>query len=260
MSSQLETTEAERPVWLVKVPKFLAAKWKETAESGGPGAKLGTIRFQSAQLQPSETAVPENFTLSLPEGTEGVPLAYQISQLGDGQEHTHVFSSDPDEGLSVSGKVVCRFDAHAQRSMTENNPWETNWGSVTIDPAYCKLSRERYEAANRKTRTLQMTDGRRDRFAHLKRQQKPKRPAETLRGSRPSETKRVRMEKDELEKLLFSLFEKRPNWSLSDLVEATDQPQAWLKEILLQVAVLNKKGNVKGSYALKPEYAVNLPG
>mmetsp|Transcript_1644 Transcript_1644/g.3840 ORF Transcript_1644/g.3840 Transcript_1644/m.3840 type:complete len:161 (-) Transcript_1644:174-656(-) len=84
--------------------------------------------------------------------------------------------------------------------------------------------------------------------------------AETLRGSRPSETKRVRMEKDELEKLLFSLFEKRPNWSLSDLVEATDQPQAWLKEILLQVAVLNKKGNVKGSYALKPEYAVNLPG
>ncbi len=38
------------------------------------------------------------------------------------------------------------------------------------------------------------------------------------KAQKQTSNKRVRMEKDELESLLFNLFEKEPNWTISDLV------------------------------------------
>jgi len=256
----LETASADNPVWLVKVPKFLAAKWKEFAD-GGSGSILGTIKFKSDAPQPSGVA-PDSFTLELPEGTEGLPVTYQVNEMGSGADHTHMFSSTDDRESSLTGKVAKRFDVRPQRSLTEKSAWDSRWGKVDIDPTYCKLSRQRYAAANQKHRTLKKIDDQEGRIATLATMKYTgKRPMAIPGGPAPSsmEQKRVRIDKEELENLLFTLFEKKPQWSFSGLVEETNQPTAWLKEVLLGVAALNKKGANKGTYELKPEYAVNKP-
>lgn len=55
-------------------------------------------------------------------------------------------------------------------------------------------------------------------------------------------TKRVRMDRDALEHMLFKLFERTPYWTLVQLQKHTDQPTAFLKEVLGTMAVVNKKG------------------
>ena len=37
--------------------------------------------------------------------------------------------------------------------------------------------------------------------------------------------------------------------------QATEQPTAYLKEVLAEICLLNKQGPARGTYELKPEYA-----
>lgn len=41
---------------------------------------------------------------------------------------------------------------------------------------------------------------------------------------KPSEMKRTRRDRGELEDIMFKLFERQPNWALKQLVQETDQP------------------------------------
>ncbi|RZC80631.1 hypothetical protein C5167_043213 [Papaver somniferum] len=49
---------------------------------------------------------------------------------------------------------------------------------------------------------------------------------------KPQEIKRTQRDRGELEDIIFKLFEKQPNWTLKQLVQETDQPAHFLKEIL----------------------------
>jgi transcription initiation factor TFIIF subunit beta len=62
------------------------------------------------------------------------------------------------------------------------------------------------------------------------------------------------MERSDLLDLLFQIFEERPNNSLKALVDRTKQPLAWLREVLNDICIQNKRGPHSGSYELKPEY------
>ena len=66
--------------------------------------------------------------------------------------------------------------------------------------------------------------------------------------------KRERMPRNDLLNLLFRLFQEQPMYNLKALEEKTQQPTAWLKELLNETCILNKKGPNTGSYQLKPEY------
>lgn len=115
--------------------------------------------------------------------------------------------------------------------------------------------------------------------------------------TKPSEVKRTRRERGEMENIIFKLFERQPNWALKQLVLETDQPevcnyifytvfflwspltffidtihpliidlvfyltfyflfslQQFLKEILNDLCVYNKRGPNQGTHELKPEY------
>lgn len=69
-----------------------------------------------------------------------------------------------------------------------------------------------------------------------------------------AEGKAARMPRNELLDLLFKLFEDYEYWSLKGLRERTKQPEAFLKEVLESIAILNKKGPYALRYSLKPEY------
>ncbi|KAI8869964.1 hypothetical protein GQ42DRAFT_163069 [Ramicandelaber brevisporus] len=69
-----------------------------------------------------------------------------------------------------------------------------------------------------------------------------------------NEQKMSRMAKDTLVDLLFTLFTQYRYWPLRALIKKTQQPQAWLKEILGELCVLNRKGPYNSMYELKPEF------
>lgn len=52
-------------------------------------------------------------------------------------------------------------------------------------------------------------------------QEKKKAPA------KGSEMKRTRRDRDEMEEIMFKLFERQTNWTLKQLIQETDQPEVY---------------------------------
>jgi transcription initiation factor TFIIF subunit beta len=64
------------------------------------------------------------------------------------------------------------------------------------------------------------------------------------------------MPRNELMDMLFAAFERYPYWSLKGIAEHTKQPMQYLKEILSEICILNKRGPYTSTYQLKAEYKV----
>ena len=62
------------------------------------------------------------------------------------------------------------------------------------------------------------------------------------------------MPRNELMDVLFAAFERYPYWSFKGIVEHTKQPSQYLKEVLQEICILNKRGPYASNYQLKPEY------
>ncbi|GME79560.1 unnamed protein product [Ambrosiozyma monospora] len=69
-----------------------------------------------------------------------------------------------------------------------------------------------------------------------------------------SDGRAARMDKDKLMKLLFSMFNEYDYWSLKAIREKTNQPEAYLKECLENIAVMERGGTFSLTYRLKDEY------
>lgn len=69
--------------------------------------------------------------------------------------------------------------------------------------------------------------------------------------------KRERLPRSAVLDILFTEFEKYPYWSFKAIAEVANQPHAWLKECLAEVALLVKRGPYAGMYQLLPEYRKN---
>lgn len=77
------------------------------------------------------------------------------------------------------------------------------------------------------------------------------------RARQPEPTKidkRQRIPREDLENMVFKLFESKAYWSLKELTESTDQPVSFLKEVLNDICTLHRRGKYKSKYELKPEY------
>lgn len=61
----------------------------------------------------------------------------------------------------------------------------------------------------------------------------------------------ARMPRNQLLDMLFALYREQPRWSAKDLRARTEQPEAYLKEVLQQIADLHRSGEHTGTYELK---------
>ena len=77
-----------------------------------------------------------------------------------------------------------------------------------------------------------------------------------MRGKR-KEGKRVRGERAEVESLLLRLFSESRWLSLKQLVEGTQQPLNFLKEVMTDMCVRETKGENKDKYQLKEKYRID---
>jgi len=163
----------------------------------------------------------------------GRERAARAAGFASAKDATHVLPADD---FILEGRVSEKFDVRP--------------ASVT-DEAYRQVSLRRMEEATKKTRVVGDVKG-------------PQRvvPLPTNRNvvkrldgkEEVKKTKHERMEKAGLENKLMGLFERRNLWTFKQLVEETKQPAVWLKEVVTELAVLNRRGPNTGMWTLKDMY------
>lgn len=253
-AKHLETSRADRPVWLMKCPTVVSRAWQEAASASNPDAG-------GANPNPNPNPVvakvvlsidllrderPTQFKLEMAQANSGnTPKSYSLNMYNDFVPMC-IFSESNQGKYSCDGKVENKFD---MKLHSENLA------------EYGKLCRARTTKFMHKPRRVEvLVDDHGSRM----------RPMPGIIGLRPSttntkekkklvppksyETKRTRRGRTEMENILFKLFERQPNWSLKQLMQETDQPEQFLKEILNDLCVYNKRGPNQGTHELKIEY------
>ncbi|KAK0577004.1 hypothetical protein LWI29_026454 [Acer saccharum] len=235
----LETGKADRSVWLMKCPVVVAKSWKNHATSSDP-QPVAKVVLSLDPLDPDDI----KFTMEMA-NTEAVnmPKSYSLNMFKDFVPMS-VMSETSQGKVAVEGKVEHKFDMKPHNENIEE---------------YGRLCRERTNKSMVKNRQIQVIDN--DHGVHMRpmpgmvglisSNSKDKKKAAPVKQS---DVKRTRRDRGELEDIMFKLFERQPNWALKQLVQETDQPAQFLKEILNELCVYNKRGTHQGTYELKPEY------
>uniref|UniRef100_A0A0D6R7K4 Uncharacterized protein n=2 Tax=Araucariaceae TaxID=25664 RepID=A0A0D6R7K4_ARACU len=273
-SATLDTSKSERSVWLMKCPQVVARTWKEIGDSGQPLAKI-TVSVDPLKTHEQEIEVVDP---TAPSTMNKKAEVHETSSKVKKSQSSRGIKSEFMMELLTSASVTAP-KSYSLNMSTDIVPMyiisETNQGKVAIDGKvehkfdmkphtqniedYRRLCRERTNKSNVKTRQIQMIDndrgggynpmqGMMDFSSILKDRKGAAAPVKA------QEMKRTRMDRNELENILFKLFERQSNWTLKQLVTETDQPQQFIKEILNDLGIYNKRGTNQGTYELKPEY------
>ncbi|GBG62670.1 hypothetical protein CBR_g31689 [Chara braunii] len=211
----------------MKVPSFVAEMWRKAPTGDN---ELGRVRFSFDPLAPKE---PPEFMIQLA-GAEaaGVPKEYSLNFTSD-MLNMHVFSETPQGTVSVDGRVDRKFDM-----------------KPVGGEEYWKLCRERHDRSMTRLRQIQWTEKRN--ILPVPGAGLDKKLGRVKLGS--TEGKRIRQDRNDLEDVVFKLFDEQSFWPLKQLVQKTQQPVAFLKEVLNDLCIYNKRGQHQGMYEMKPEY------
>ncbi|GAV73492.1 TFIIF_beta domain-containing protein [Cephalotus follicularis] len=249
----LETLKAERAMWLMKCPSLVYRSLQSAASSSPssineddavssrPVVAKVLLSIDPLTSNENDSSSPQ-FTMELASTESGsVPKCYSMDMSKDFIPMS-VFSESSQAGkISVEGKILNKFDMRPHDGNLEN---------------YWKLCRERTNKYMTKSRQIQVIDN--DNGTHM-------RPLPGMMISsgfgdkkklpvKGSDMKRTRRDRGEMEEIMFKLFERQPNWTLRQLIQETDQPEQFLKDMLKDLCVYNNKGTNQGSYELKIEY------
>jgi hypothetical protein len=246
-SEALGTDHAARKLWLVKVPAFVAKRWKaccdQSMERGeAVGRPLATLRLVQAADEGGQQRTQYQLQLDAAVGA-GIPAEFVMKNTTKFADPMLAFADKGGE-LAAEGKVWQKFDCEVARKTPGGGAAAA--GKVVLDPEYRKLSRQRQQAAATKTRTVQ----------YLQDTKLVGAPTTVQIGQKRKEVseKRDRMDASQLTAILFRLFEKQPRWSFPQLQKDTHQPTQHLKEVLGEIAVKNLRGPYKDLWELKKEY------
>ncbi|XP_076892077.1 transcription initiation factor IIF subunit beta-like [Bidens hawaiensis] len=237
----METSKADRSVWLMKCPMIIAKSWNSIPSNSQQTLAKVVVSFDP--LQPEE-ANSLQFTMEMAGSQNAnIPKSYALN-MGRDFVPMAIFSESNQGKVASEGKVENKFDMQPNNKNMEE---------------YRLMCRERTNKSMIKNRQVQVIDN--DRGMHMRplpgmvglvgSNSKEKRKAVPVKVP---EVKRTRRDRGELEDIMFKLFERQPNWTLRQLLLETDQPAQFLKEILSELCVYNKRGTNQGTYELKPEY------
>ncbi|XP_024972547.1 transcription initiation factor IIF subunit beta [Cynara cardunculus var. scolymus] len=244
-NTDLETARADRSVWLMKCPVVVAKSWQSV-----PADSQQNLSKVVVSLDPLHPEDPSSLQFSMEmAGSEiaNMPKSYSLNMFKDFVPMC-IFSEANQGKVAMEGKVEHKFDMTPQNKNMEE---------------YRKMCRERTNKSMVKNRQIQVIDN--DRGVHMRPMpgmiglisSNPKEKKKAAPVKAP-EVKRTRRDRGELEHIMFKLFERQPNWALKQLVIETDQPAQFLKEILNDLCVYNKRGTNQGTYELKPEYKKSM--
>ncbi|KAJ3164539.1 hypothetical protein HDU88_005185 [Geranomyces variabilis] len=243
---ELRLDEADTELWLVKVPNFLAEKWAEVAADD---LELGTLELpilpagQNSDRNTARIRLPDQ-----PWAAE-MPKEYTLPFRPPQRGFAFTVNTDSDRPQAITGRI------HREGSI-----------APVVDHAYKKLMAVRTKTHDMKKRSIQKHDPKTDGQTHSHTFIKP--INNVVKDARnfgftkktPQQDKKERLDKQDLINLIFTAFEKYAHWNFKGLADRTQQPLAWLKEVLNEVAVLNRRGPYVGLYELKPEFKGSTGG
>ncbi|CAN6710475.1 unnamed protein product [Malus baccata var. baccata] len=244
----LETKGASIPLWLMKTPPRVSRCLK-------PDFSAATAAASASDQQQSSPPVAKvvfcldpitkttEFTMELAATeSENVPKCYAL-EMTKNKIPMSVFAESSQGTLSVEGHILYKLDMKPHNENLEN---------------YGKLCRERTKKSM-KSRKIQVMNN--DNGAHMRPRPgmmigfvSPGPSEKKKMPTKGSDMKRTRKDRGEMEDIMFNLFEQKPNRTLRQLIQETNQPEQFLKDILKDLCVYNNKGANQGTYELKPEY------
>ncbi|KAG6906969.1 hypothetical protein DXG01_011166 [Tephrocybe rancida] len=279
-------------VWLVKIPKFLLARW---AAINAEGVHLASIRIYNNDLNPTTGKprivlfLPHNVdpndpapsTTSTSSGdrpvfaattsftTEGPePDCYELDMVNDNVDNQLVVAERPkDPSLSASASAAAATPNSRARTtiLTGRVKHECNLRPAFTDK-YRQQMRARHIKSSTRDRQIRMIDdagvaggrGGINRLSSGVGVGAGKAFGDLIK-TKPKHTKgtferMARMPRNQLLDQIFSLFRDPPRWGIKPLREKTQQPEVYLKEVLSEVAFLHRSGEHNGLWELKDNY------
>lgn len=229
----VDISYAQRTVWLVKVPDFLAERLAEIDEDN---SDIGGVRIYANPNGPAKVLVH----LSDEGPCADLPKEFHLQFVKKPvQQQIHMFCESPaGEALMIRGKVEqeCQL-------------------KPILNEEYRNVMKQRNIDSNRPRRMVQVVESgtagiQVGLIPHVNEAElllKKKRKFEP-------DLRKERLPKAEVMDLVFKAFEKFAYWSLKGLVDYTQQPTIYLKEVLAEICVFNKRGPYKNLFELRPEY------
>jgi transcription initiation factor TFIIF subunit beta len=232
----LNISQAQRKVWLVKLPDFLMERWMGMSHNATDEMDFGAVRIH--EQAPNK---PVHVTLHLPTDTryQGIPKDYELNFMKNAKPNS-VFSENALDGtaIDITGKVD-------QECLVK----------PIMNEEYRKLLKERVESSNRPKRSIQVLHQEQSDIQYgLLAPVKENVLLSKKRQKFSMEYKRERLPRADFLDLLFTAFERKTHWTLKGLLDYSHQPHTYLKELLQEIAIYHKKGHHKSTYELKPEY------
>ncbi|KAK4689453.1 transcription initiation factor TFIIF subunit beta, partial [Tremellales sp. Uapishka_1] len=256
-------------VWAVKIPKFLLERWERVQEAG---VELGTLMIDNAAATPTVTLrlpppeVPQIDSLGSSSkrkyDTSGIPEEYEIYMPPEGPRNTYIFSEKERTWgrlFGPNGKKKKTQKAEPQLVAKVNHECSAR---PIVSTEYNKiLAQRRLEAEQSKRPIVQinntiMNQGKLNQLASgfsnatssfgKTMGNGPKRP--------PPGERHARLERSELLDRLFQLFSQSPYWGIPALKATLLQPDAWLREVLKDIAEVIKEGDHIHMWQLKSNF------
>ncbi|PKB98987.1 hypothetical protein RhiirA5_250110, partial [Rhizophagus irregularis] len=242
VGNDIDLEDLENEAWLIKLPAYLFDKWADVADDDTELARVQYfVDSRGIGSQPPKQSY--KLILSDIERHENEPKEYDLEVVDDNVADTYLFYQYKDDGsVSIAAAAKKNFIV-----------------KPTFGVDYSRKVRQRTLQAATSTRRIKIIGDNENHGAYVPPgayaaaitkfgnlvQKKPKVSINQ---------KTTRMPKNELIDLLFGAFEKYTYWTLRGLKDYAKQPESYLKDVLNEIAILDKRGSYNNCYHLKPEY------
>lgn len=253
-TQDLDTTNQDQKVMLVRLPEYLMAKLRENGDELN-GAELGRVFIPQGDSQKFRVLLN-----SRNESLNRLPKRYDMTVTNPNLKNVFVLKEqDVKRRKDANGGVTKRTKRTALIGHAVNDCVMT---ADSNDPNYRYVLQQRklmeLPDQQRQTTLLENTSGvGGSKYGVTLKQQKESwlKPAQRRQLARQNiENRAIRADRNELLDMLFRAFETQPFWTIKQLKERTHQPDVYLRSVLDTIAVQNKRGPYAGKYGLKEEY------
>ncbi|KIK55455.1 hypothetical protein GYMLUDRAFT_76532 [Collybiopsis luxurians FD-317 M1] len=259
-------------VWMVKIPKALLERWSaidaEDVHLASlriypttiPGQKSRIILFLPQHKEtPPNPQWPVFGPNSMESPSDAEPDCYELEMVNESVENHIVVAERPkDASFGLSANPSAPPNPRARTTILTGRIKHDCFLRPSFSARYRRQMRERHLKYNTPHRQIQMmeTDGGAKRMslgigsstAFKNLVTTNKKPA------KGSFERMARMPRNQLLDALFGLFRETPRWGIKTLRERTQQPEAYLKEVLSEIAFLHRSGEHNGYWEVKDTF------
>ncbi|TFY63542.1 hypothetical protein EVJ58_g3198 [Rhodofomes roseus] len=243
-------------VWLVKVPKFLMERWLSIREDN---VHLATIRVYHQTK--SASGKSPRILLALPPDpdhpgqNEFEGDVYEMDMVQESVENQVVVAEREKEPPPVPGTRArttvltgrVKHECNLRPMFSDRYRQRLKMRALAANTPRKQIMRIEDAGVGGRGNINMLTSGVANTTPLSFGQRKPK-PA------KGQFERMARMPRNQLLDELFRHFQERERWSIKVLRDRTQQPEAYLKEVLSEIADLNRSGEFNGTWELKQTF------